>query len=144
MSEENREGKTLTVKIDNSNVTEIIKNNADMALELKQLREEKEQKQKEELRKLQEDKETGKGSIPNLNDMVHDSEGIKEFVDFPSMVDYLKAHDPEQYKKLFAKGIQALREFPQSFEYKDSWVSGTSAIHKALEKQNEKARGKKA
>lgn len=84
----------------------------------------------------------GTGTLPaNLG--VNNSEAPKEFNSFPELVEYYRINEPETYKKLFQKGLDGLRQNPQSFEYSDKWENGTSAIHKVLEKQNERVRGKK-
>jgi hypothetical protein len=143
MSENDSDVKTTHVQVNKEQaeaIKAILSGKGEEAKKLSDLETENKNLKAELLKKETENKDSGRGSLPaNLNSD-YNSEGSKEFPDFPSMVEYLKINDREQYNKLFAKGIQALREFPQSFEYRDQWVDGTSCIAKAIQKQNEKVR----
>lgn len=92
------------------------------------------------------DKTGGNGVLPaSLNNEVK-PEGLKEYDSFEQMVDELrKAGDVVTLNKIFEKGILGMCENPQAsnFTYSDKWENGTSCIKKVLDRQNEKARGKK-
>ena len=100
------------------------------------------QRLKEELqKKAQEDPNSGRGILPNLNEISEGTKETKEFDDFPSLVSYLKANDRETYNRLFAKGLDALRTNPHSFSVSDKWENNESCVKKTLNRMNREARG---
>jgi hypothetical protein len=132
--------KKLKIEIDTDKIKEEMKKLTDAESRIKEL-----EKEAEDSKQYKEyfEKNSGKGTLPaslNNGEGSH-SEGQKEFNSFPEMVEYLKKHDPETYKKLLVKGIQDFKANPHSFEYRDPWVNGVSCVKTAINKMNEKARG---
>lgn len=148
MGEEPRE---LKIKVDTGNIEAVLKRMTELDYENKRLIEEKNQREKddllkkqEELEKIRNDPNSGRGVLPaNLNpEEGSNPETSREYNSFPELVDDIRKNNPEQFKKLFEKGLLALKEHPQNFEIRDDWKDGTSAIHKQLMKDNELKRGK--
>lgn len=146
MSEQEKE---LHVKVDSTQIrkdlSEEITEKVQLQERVKQL--EAEAEQAKEYKEFF-DKNSGKGSLPSsLNKgeggSGNNPETSKEYDSFPELVDDIRQNDPEKYKLLFEKGIQALRENPRSFEYRDPFLNGESCVAKTLRKMNEKARGKR-